>query len=544
MTLLEPLCSNKRTLFPYFEGYPSTLSKSVPRKGTISRNSISSSREEPSGSDMRRSWLTALLILFLLASTSAMAQEDSPPVPSDAEAAYPSIPGDAELVMDHENPLVGEQIDYRLKVELPPGFELQVPEAFAFPTALRLKKEEVTVKGPAIALPLYQGIMVQAFMPSAKGWLSGTGLLARWCKHEPNTMRWNSQFLMNAETAIHATGPMSTIKIGYREVARSTDTRSLIGSALPAFPCGHKVPTLRVPDARILDSLNVTGQLNSFTFDWLVRERLGSTALAWYVLCESCLPRIQWISLFAKCIAQLNLFAPVFSAVRLQLKPVLEELDSSSVLFALTESERIRCTAIANALSARAFGLGPEDLQLVLSSTDLPTEWLSRGAKRTGELDARGFWRVDKDKPPELRHTVLTLVAFHDLQEKIAACGGDVEAGIEAFCGQNDGEGWMLPETLRLADYGLGHDDRAKEHQPVRECFGPRFYDWQLAQSPEESWRECRLHARNLLGKEGGMGIRDRAGVLVQPGREQAHDAENADCHDHHRQGDLDKAEG
>ena len=54
-----------------------------------------------------------------------------------------------------------------------------------------------------------------------------------------------------------------------------------------------------------------------------------------------------------------------------------------------------------------------------------------------------------------------------------------------------------------LADYGLGHDDRAKEPQPVRECFGPRFYDWQLAQSPEESWKECHLHARNLLGEKG-----------------------------------------
>ena len=61
----------------------------------------------------------------------------------------------------------------------------------------------------------------------------------------------------------------------------------------------------------------------------------------------------------------------------------------------------------------------------------------------------------------------------------------------------------MLPETLRLADYGLGHDDRAQQPQPVRECFGPRFYDWQLAQTPEESWRECHLHARNLLGEHG-----------------------------------------
>ena len=67
----------------------------------------------------------------------------------------------------------------------------------------------------------------------------------------------------------------------------------------------------------------------------------------------------------------------------------------------------------------------------------------------------------------------------------------------------------MLPETLRLADYGLGHDERAKEHQPVRECFGPRFYDWQLAQTPEESWRECHLHARNLLGPEGYQDLLD-----------------------------------
>jgi hypothetical protein len=124
-------------------------------------------------------------------------------------------------------------------------------------------------------------------------------------------------------------------------------------------------------------------------------------------------------------------------------------------------------------------------------------------------LYPKGFWRVDKDKPPELRLTVLSMVAFHDLQQKIEECGGDVEKGIEAFCTQNDGEGWMLPETLRLADYGLGHDERAQQHQPVREKFGPRFYPWQLAQTPEESWKECHLHARNLLGKEGYQALLD-----------------------------------
>lgn len=95
------------------------------------------------------------------------------------------------------------------------------------------------------------------------------------------------------------------------------------------------------------------------------------------------------------------------------------------------------------------------------------------------------------------------IVAFHDLEEKIRACGGDRDAGIEAFLGQNEDEGWMLRETLRLADYGLGHDERAKHPQPAASRLGPRFYDWQLAQSAEESWRECYLHARNLLGEQG-----------------------------------------
>ena len=103
----------------------------------------------------------------------------------------------------------------------------------------------------------------------------------------------------------------------------------------------------------------------------------------------------------------------------------------------------------------------------------------------------------------------MTLIAFHDVQQKIEECGGDREMGIEAFCGQNDGEGWMLPETLCLGDYGLGHNERAKEHQPVASRLGPRFYDWQLEQDPEESWRECHLHARNLLGETGYLQLLD-----------------------------------
>ena len=151
---------------------------------------------------------------------------------------------------------------------------------------------------------------------------------------------------------------------------------------------------------------------------------------------------------------------------------------------------------MTDSIVASIYSLNPSGLRHILRDCD-------HGCGQMKNLDPKGFWRVDKDTPPELRHTVLTLVAFRDLQQKIDAAGGDRDAGIEAFLHQNDGEGWLLPETLRLADYGLGHDDRAKEHQPVASRLGPRFYDWQLAQSAEESWKECHLHARNLLGEAG-----------------------------------------
>lgn len=53
----------------------------------------------------------------------------------------------------------------------------------------------------------------------------------------------------------------------------------------------------------------------------------------------------------------------------------------------------------------------------------------------------------------------------------------------------------MIPEELRLADYGLGHDERAQGYQPVASRLGPRFFDWQLKEDVERSWQECAAHA-------------------------------------------------
>src|SRR5262249_4297727 len=118
-------------------------------------------------------------------------------------------------------------------------------------------------------------------------------------------------------------------------------------------------------------------------------------------------------------------------------------------------------------------------------------------------------------------HTVLTLIAFHDLLELSNSCRGSVAQSVEALCRMNDGEGWFLPERVRLADYGLGRDERALRPQPVREYFGPRFAAWQQAQTQEEFVRECHLHARNLLGRDGyGRLLSEIRGELPSAGSE------------------------
>ena len=345
-----------------------------------------------------------------------------------------------------------------------------------------------------IALPLYQGIMIQPFLPSARGWLSGTGLRAKWDYSDLGNLHWNPQYLMAAEDARLESGH-ARLRIGYRDVARSTDARTLMCAVLPSFPCGNKVPILPLAEHRSVLIANSMALLASFLFDWLVRRRLGGATLNWYVLAEAALPRVSDVPGLLPIVTKLNLFPSLFAPFK-----ATQPTDAPD---ALHSGERLRLRAMTDAAACAAFGLDAADLRHVLRDCDLPTDAVGPRSSAAASLDPRGFWRVDRDKPPELRHTVLTLVAFHDLQAHIDAAGGERERGIEGFLAQNDGEGWLLPETLRLADYGLGHDERAREPQPIASRLGPRFYDWQLARSADESRRECHLHARNLLGEHG-----------------------------------------
>jgi hypothetical protein len=323
-----------------------------------------------------------------------------------------------------------------------------------------------------------------------KGWLATAGKPANWVETPFPQKRIVPKFLVR-ELDYEARSSHE-VRAGFRDIARSTDQRTMISAALPSFPCGNKVPFLRSTDAFALVAV-----LNSYSYDWTQRTRQGSTTVNYFILSEAPLMRVAYAR---------ELRTPALRLGACNTRFAVQWLASAISRgipwrrwWAVTRHERLRVRCILDVIVAARLGLSRDDVRWILRDCDYPAGLLSDMAFRR-TLQATGFWRVDKDEDPELRHTVLTLVAFDALWELIEAHGGDRDAGIAAFSALNGGEGWMLPEMLRLKDHGLGHDERAEHPQPVASRLGPRFLDWQLAQTPEESWAECERHARNILG--------------------------------------------
>ena len=144
----------------------------------------------------------------------------------------------------------------------------------------------------------------------------------------------------------------------------------------------------------------------------------------------------------------------MYSTGWLDLRARLSDSITFSPVWALTPHERLRLRCILDAAVAELYGISYEDFEWILK--DDPT-------------DPKGFWRVDKNKPKELRHTTLALEAFKHLKE----------IGLDKFIEED----WQFrPE--------------------IQEQLGPRFYNWQLEGTPEESWAECEFHAKQFLGEE------------------------------------------
>jgi len=342
-----------------------------------------------------------------------------------------------------------------------------------------------------VALPLYEGRMIGQFDFSEKGWVSGKGRSAVWREIPWEQKQIEPQYLMGLQDYQSSSKARRVSKVAYMPISSTTNTRTTISSYLGSYPAGNSVLFFVPHPPSLARAIAVSAIFSTIAFDWAVRQRLVGLNMNEFVMLETPLPSRD--SNLAD--ALLTLAGDLsFGIGSLSIERLLASPRSLARPSALTPRRRIERTAMVDAIIAVTLGLGEQDIRHMLSDCDRP-----RGHRVRS--NPKGFWRVDKEKDPELRRHVLALIAFLDLHSRIVTVG-DRQEGIDSFLDQNEGEGWLIPETLRLADYGLGHDERSQSHQPVARSLGPRFYDWQLASTSAEFVGETQLHARNLLGPE------------------------------------------
>ena len=413
----------------------------------------------------------------------------------DATASPERREADARFVHGHLlKPGDVVRTDWRLRCAQPPYDRLPIPRANIPPGVVLSRDGDAWIHEDKVddtALPLYEGRMIGPSDFSQKGWVSGRGRRAVWREIPWGEKRIEPQFLMAHRDYELEEASERGLKLAFMDITSSTNARTMIVAPVADLPCGNKTPVLTPANVGAEQRIDLIAFSTSITLDWAVRQRLSGITLNWHIAESLALPApdSHFGALRAKA-SQVMLSSVHFAGEWIRMS---DEVRIPN-LHACSPYERFRIFAMVDAVAALIMGFSMSDLRYVLTDCDQPR----------GQVDGKqpkGFWRVAKDKDPELRHTVLTLIAFHDLEAKNEAASGNREKGINTFLAQNDGEGWMLPETLCLADYGLGHDERARDPQPVASRLGPRCYDWQLVQSAGESWRECHLHARNILGR-------------------------------------------
>jgi hypothetical protein len=350
-----------------------------------------------------------------------------------------------------------------------------------------------------MALPLYEGRMIDQFDFSAKGWVSGKGRSAVWRdipwgekKIEPQYLISNSIFYntKNEEiTSKYFTGA----KVGFMAIGSATNIRAMYCCALFNSPCGNAVPVLQ-PRFGIKGALALSIVLNSFTFDYVFKCKLGGLNLNYFVIEDTPLLVYKKINQHCILLAASLSWPSIELAVPwllLRYTEIKNPLGNWRSLWAVTSHERLRLRCILDAIVAELYGLDFEDFAWIL---------------RNDSSDPKGFWRIDRHKPQEIRQTTLSLVAFKELKRMIVEKDGNSEKGIIAFCEQNNGAGWMIPEKINFIqrDEGLLEFDTSDSiTYEVRSKLDNRFLSWQQDNTPEESWKECELHARNILGDEG-----------------------------------------
>ncbi|MCY3956238.1 MAG: Eco57I restriction-modification methylase domain-containing protein [Nitrospira sp.] len=161
--------------------------------------------------------------------------------------------------------------------------------------------------------------------------------------------------------------------IAYRRIARSTDVRTLIASIIPQVGCGDPLPVLLPSESRFdsKDAACLLANLNSFSLDYISRQKVQATHLDWYTVEQ--LPVIapaDYDRLFgtktARDLVRDHVLRLTYTAH--DMAPFARDLGYDGPPFVWNEEERRHLRARLDALYFHLYGLTKEDAEYVLDT--------------------------------------------------------------------------------------------------------------------------------------------------------------------------------
>ena len=232
-------------------------------------------------------------------------------------------------------------------------------------------------KGEELYLPLYQGRMIHQFDHRANSVRVNPDSTHNPYLSEQVTQQQHADphFLPQSQYWVPATAVESTFTescdyaLAFRDIARSTDVRTVIASIAPKYGYGNKVP-LFIPD----DALTTTylvANLNAVCLDFVARQKIQGTSLNLYIVEQ--LPVIapedydrQFGNTTARDLVRDHVLRLTYTAH--DMFPFARDLGCDGPPFIWNEEERRHLRARLDALYFHLYGLSRDDADYLLST--------------------------------------------------------------------------------------------------------------------------------------------------------------------------------
>ena len=169
--------------------------------------------------------------------------------------------------------------------------------------------------------------------------------------------------------------------LGFRDIARATDARTIIAAVIPSTCAGNKVPLL-LPESGAQGDFSklaplLLANMNSIPFDYLARQKIQSTSVNWYIVEQ--LPLVR-ASEYTKKVGR-HVLADFIRGEVLHLTYTARDLASfASDLgyegppFVWEDNDRRHRRARLDALYFHLYGIGRDDADYILGTFPIVRE--------------------------------------------------------------------------------------------------------------------------------------------------------------------------